>query len=85
MAFVMLQSWAGLTCPLTGWEQTLRQRAGQTAYAESFIEHWLSRLIFFSAPAWVFMLIYTVFGALVLLTWYWIPPRWPGTSKPATS
>ena len=74
MAFVMVQSWAGAVCPLTTWEQALRRSAGQTGYGESFIEHWLSMLIFFSAPAWVFVLIYTLFGVLVLLTWWWLPP-----------
>jgi hypothetical protein len=59
----------------------LRQQSGQTGYAESFIEHWLSRLIFFPAPAWVFVLTYTLFGALVLLTWWWLPPGRLGPSK----
>ena len=77
IAFVLLQSCLGASCPLTLWEQMLRRDAGQTGYAESFIEHWLTALIFFDAPAWVFVLIYTVFGALVLLTWRWVPPRWP--------
>jgi polyferredoxin len=75
IAFVVLQSWCGATCPLTVWEQLLRRQAGQNAYAESFIAHWLSRLIFFNAPAWVFVAAYSAFGALVLLTWWWIPPR----------
>ena len=75
IAFVVLQSWLGQTCPLTLWEQSLRLQAGQTAYAESFIEHWLSRLIFFNAPSWVFATVYTGFGALVLLSWCWWPPR----------
>lgn len=75
MAFVLVQSWMGATCPLTIWEQTLRQRAGQSFYRESFIEHWLSRLIFFTAPEWVFVLAYSAFGTLVLLTWWKIPPR----------
>ncbi len=75
MAFVIAQSWMGITCPLTIWEQLLRRQAGQAAYTESFIEHWLSRLIFFNAPGWVFVLAYTLFGALVLMTWWWVPPR----------
>lgn len=75
MAFVIVQSWMGITCPLTIWEQLLRRQAGQAAYTESFIEHWLSRLIFFNAPGWVFVLAYTLFGALVLMTWWWVPPR----------
>ena len=75
MIFIALQSWLGALCPLTEWEQALRRRAGQDAYAESFIEYWLSRLIFFEAPWWVFVAAYTLFALLVLLTWRWVPPR----------
>ena len=75
MVFIALQSWLGALCPLTEWEQALRRRAGQEAYAESFIEYWLSRLIFFEAPWWVFVAAYTAFALLVLLTWLWVPPR----------
>ncbi|WP_457280722.1 DUF2784 domain-containing protein [Polaromonas sp. P5_D5] len=76
IGFVVAQSWLGEICPLTIWEQALRQLAGQASYGGSFIEHWLSRLIFFNAPAWVFMVAYTGFGLLVLLSWWWWPPRW---------
>ena len=75
MVFIALQSWLGALCPLTEWEQALRRHAGQQAYAESFIEHWLSRLIFFEAEWWVFVAAYTGFALLVLLTWLWVPPR----------
>lgn len=84
MVYVMVQSWTGTTCPLTIWEQALRRQGGQTSYTESFIEHWLARLIFFNAPEWVFVLVYTLFGALVLLSWWWIRPRWSQTAKPAS-
>lgn len=76
IGFVVAQSWLGEICPLTIWEQALRLQAGQASYGGSFIEHWLSRLIFFNAPAWVFMVAYTGFGLLVLLSWWWWPPRW---------
>lgn len=75
MVFIALQAWLGQLCPLTAWEQALRTRAGQTAYAESFIEHWLSRLIFFEAPWWAFVVAYSVFAALTLACWFWLPPR----------
>ena len=75
MAFIAAQSWIGQICPLTIWEQALRQRAGQDVYAESFIEHWLSRLIFFEAPWWAFVAAYTAFAAGVVLTWFLLPPR----------
>ena len=75
MVFIALQAWLGALCPLTEWEQALRHRAGGETYSGSFIEHWLSRLIFFEAPWWLFVTAYTAFAALVLLTWRRVPPR----------
>jgi len=75
MAFIAAQAWLGQICPLTTWEQGLRRHAGQEIYAESFIEHWLSRLIFFQAPWWAFVAAYTVFAALVIGCWFVLPPR----------
>lgn len=75
MVFIAVQAWLGALCPLTTWEQRLRTLAGQTSYRESFIEHWLSRLIFFEAPWWAFVAAYTGFAALVVATWWWVPPR----------
>ena len=72
---VVLQSWAGMICPLTTWEMELRQLAGESAYAGSFIQHWLHRLIFYRAPNWVFALVYTLFAALVLWSWFLVRPR----------
>jgi hypothetical protein len=74
MVFIALQAWMGALCPLTVWEQSLRRRAGDLAYTGSFIEHWLSRLIFFEAPWSLFVAVYTAFALLVLLTWRWVPP-----------
>lgn len=75
MVFIALQSWLGALCPLTEWEQALRQHAGQAVHTRSFIEYWLSRLIFFEAPWWMFVAAYTAFALLVLLTWRLVPPR----------
>lgn len=75
MGVIALQAWLGALCPLTVWEQALRRRAGEAVYAESFIEHWLSRLIFFEAPWWIFVAGYTGFAVFVLLLWKWVPPR----------
>jgi len=71
---VVLQAWLGRRCPLTSWEAALRLRAGQAVYEETFIQHWLHRVLFFDAPTWVFGTIYTLFGALVLLVW-WLDRR----------
>lgn len=35
-----------LYCPLTVWENLLRERAGGSGYGEDFIEHYLIRLIY---------------------------------------
>lgn len=75
IVFIALQAWLGRLCPLTAWEQSLRSRAGQESYGESFIEHWLSGLIFFAAPWWSFVAAYTAFAALVALCWWRWPPR----------
>lgn len=75
MGVVALQAWLGALCPLTVWEQALRRRAGEATNEGSFIEHWLSRLIFFEAPWWVFVAAYTAFAMLVLLLWRVVPPR----------
>jgi hypothetical protein len=80
MLYIALQAWLGELCPLTIWEQDLRQLAGQPAYEASFIEYWLSRLLFFDAPWWVFVAAYTAFAALVAATWWWVPPRRRGNA-----
>jgi hypothetical protein len=69
MALIALQALLGRVCPLTTWENTLRRQAGSAVYNESFIQHWLHRLLFFDAPFWVFTTIYIIFAAVVLLIW----------------
>lgn len=72
---VVIQAWLGLSCPLTIFENTLRYATGEAGYQVSFISHWLHRLFFFRAPAWVFTLAYSLFGLLVLLSWWIYPPQ----------
>jgi hypothetical protein len=74
IAVVVLQSWAGIMCPLTTLEQALRRRGGQLSYEGDFIAFWLSKLLFFQAPPWVFIGAYSVFGLLVVLGLYFVPP-----------
>ncbi|WP_144394228.1 DUF2784 domain-containing protein [Pleionea sediminis] len=74
IAFVVVQSWLGANCPLTIWEMQLRHKAGEVTYNDSFIAHWLHKLLYYQAPDWVFVVIYTLFGLLVVLSWYWVRP-----------
>jgi hypothetical protein len=72
---VVLQAWFGVLCPLTIWEMDLRSKAGETIYESSFITHWLNELLYYQAPSWVFVVYYTVFGGLVLASWFLVRPR----------
>lgn len=66
----------GILCPLTEWEYNLRERAGQTVEREiGFIARLVRAVIFYDFPWWVFLLLYTGFGLLVLITFFIIPPR----------
>lgn len=75
ISVVVIQSWFGLVCPLTTWEMALRARAGEAAYAGSFIAYWLQELIYYQAAPWVFATAYTLFGMLVVLSWLLVPPH----------
>lgn len=72
---VVFQSWLGIICPLTTWEMALREKAGDVVYAGTFVSHWLEDILYFNAPSWVFVLCYTVFGLLVLASWFWVRPN----------
>ena len=80
IAVIVVQSWFGLICPLTSFEMALRSRASDTVYTGSFIAHWLDSILYYQAPPWVFMVCYSVFGALVVGSWFWIRPR-PFTTR----
>ena len=62
-------------CPLTTLEMWLRARAQGSTYTGSFIEHWLQRLMYFDAPPWAFAVAYSLFGLVVVATWWYFPPR----------
>lgn len=75
IAFVVVEAWLGITCPLTSLEMWLRAQAHGPTYSGSFIEHWVQRALFYEAPGWVFTLGYTLFGLIVVATWRRFPPR----------
>lgn len=74
IGFVVAQAWAGQICPLTLWENALRRRAGDMGYEGSFVGYWLQQLLYYEAPHWVFVSAYSLFGLLVLASWWWVRP-----------
>ena len=74
VGIVVLQSWLGIICPLTVWEMAFREKAGDAVYSGSFVAHWLESLLYYRAPDWVFVIVYTVFGTLVLASWFVVRP-----------
>ena len=75
IGYVVIQQWLGETCPLTAWESALRRQAGAEGYRSGFIADWLERLLYYSAPGWVFTLVYTAFAALVVASFVYHRPR----------
>lgn len=78
---VVAESWAGITCPLTIWEQQLREAAGGQSYQGSFLGNLVHNLLFYDLEPWVFTMLYTAFGSLVLASFIVAPPSWKQSSQ----
>ncbi len=74
IAIVVVQDWFHMLCPLTVWENALRRAAGEPGYSGTFVGHWVGRLVYYEAPPWVFTVAYSLFGAIVLLSWFFVKP-----------
>jgi hypothetical protein len=74
ISVVVVESWIGTICPLTIWEVTLRRMGGETTYTGTFVGHWVGRLIYYSAPEWVFIVVYTLFFVVVMASWFLVRP-----------
>lgn len=68
---VVAESLLGVVCPLTLWENTLRQIKTDS----SFIQQWLHKIMFFTVPENVFTVVYILFASLVAATFKWVPPN----------
>ena len=72
MAFVHLPAavwgaiieYRGWICPLTPWENRLRQLAGQDGYSEGFIEHYILQIVY---PPGLTRDLQTMLGTAVLV------------------
>jgi len=77
IVFVSGEALLGIMCPLTEWEDALRGAPSD----KSFIARWVHQLMFFSAPEWVFTVLYVAFALVVAATWWFVPPWRPQSKK----
>jgi hypothetical protein len=77
IAVVVVESVFGVVCPLTEWENQLREMAGETSEPGSFIGRWMEQLLFVNLSPSVLAVCYSLFGVAVFLTLIFAPPRWP--------
>jgi hypothetical protein len=71
IAFVAAEGLLGIWCPLTLWEARLRGVDAE----KSFVAEWIHRVLYYDLPEWMFTVAYVLFGAVVALTWWLLPPR----------
>ena len=74
IGIVALEAATGVICPLTLWERHLRDLSGQTVN-DSPIGWFFNSILFFNMPREFFVWIHISFGALVLATFIFAPPR----------
>lgn len=69
--FVVGESLLGQVCPLTAWEDELRQMEGRG----SFIQRWLHHILFYDFPEGVLTAVYVLFALAVAATFKLVPPH----------
>ena len=76
---------AGRVCPLTIWENRFRRSAGESGYADSFIEHYLLPVIYPSGLTRNIQLLLAGFVILANVVIYgWLLYRWRIARKTPT-
>lgn len=71
-AWGLASATVGLTCPLTGWEDALRRRAGQDGLARGFIDTYLTGVVY---PAEHLLTAQLLVGVLVVASWVGLAVR----------
>lgn len=69
--FVVGESFLGIICPLTTWEDRLRQLDTN----DSFIKRWLHHILFYDFPEGMLTMVYVLFALLVAATFILVPPN----------
>jgi hypothetical protein len=74
LAVVAIQAVFGRACFLTLWQSDLLQQAGRAGSNAPLIQRWVTRLIFWPLPLWVFLVLYLAIWAYALALWWLVPP-----------
>ncbi len=82
IGIVVAESVCSVRCPLTVWEDNLREWAGVPVEGASFMGRLMHNVLFYELDESTFTLIYLAFGSAVLLTFVFGPPRFK-SRKPA--
>jgi hypothetical protein len=72
MIFVAGESLLGYLCPLTVLEDMLR--GGAQAQPPGFLQRWISHLLYYDFPGWIFTVTYTVFAIMIVATYFIVRP-----------
>ena len=70
------ESLLGVVCPLTTWENRLRELAGETAAERSFVARLVHAVMFYDWSESTFTILYVAFAVAVALSLWLVPPRW---------
>jgi hypothetical protein len=76
-AWGLVSATVGVACPLTGWEDALRRRAGQDGLARGFIDTYLTGVVY---PEEHLLAVQVLVGALVVTSWIGFAVRARGRS-----
>ena len=71
IALIALEALLGVACPLTVWEDLLRGGL----QAQTFVGRWVQRLLYYTAPGWLFTALYLAWALATLATLVLVPPR----------
>lgn len=76
MLLVSFQALLGRLCSLTALEHNLRIAAGEAGYKRGLIADFISGLLYYDLPDWVFTLVYTAAAITALFLFIIWPPEW---------
>jgi hypothetical protein len=76
IGIVAVEAILGIMCPLTVWEQNLRELAGQEVAGGSFIGRLFDWLLFYNASESILNACHIGFAVLVIATLVLVPPYW---------